>query len=278
MSNLAKILCLVAFAVVLGIWTLIVLLGKADAGPLVNFLQSGAMAGGAAILALINPQGALNIFSEPLIARTGKLVSAAPLEQPTTGKIEPIGQPLPGFDKPGTGGFIALDVLGSVLLAAGMLIGIMAFAGCGKVNTIPATPYAPPAVCTGSYDNATGAYLGTDSEILKSLPNPTGTGVVLQLANYAAIKSGAYKASNALTVLNDIEAALDAATDYGSLAVYVSGKLADANTAAGTQIFVSTGLLSQFTSHAVISECDKAIIKRHLANQRAIINALTASK
>jgi len=222
--------------------------------PSFNFLQTGAMAGGAAILALINPQGALSIFSEPMIARTGKLVSAAPLEQPTAGKIEPIGQPLPGFDKPGTGGFINMEVLGSAMLAAFLLAALMAMSGCGKVNPSPATPYAPPTVCTGSYDNATGAYLGTDSEILKVLPNPTGTGVLLQLANYAAITSGVYKASDALTVLNDIEAALDGASSYGALATYVAGKLADANTAAGTQLFVSTGLLGNFTQAAPNSD------------------------
>jgi len=164
----------------------------------------------------------------------------------------------------------------SVILALAALMALLVLTGCGKVNTSPAAPYSPPAVCAGSYDNATGAYLGADSEILKVLPNPTGTGVVLQLANYAAIKSGAYKASDALAVLNDIEPALDAATSYGALATYVAGKLDGANAAAGAQLFVTTGLLGSFTQAAPISACDAAIIKRHLENQRAIINALAS--
>jgi len=148
--------------------------------------------------------------------------------------------------------------------------GSFAFSGCSATT---ANTYTPPAIC--AQDNATGKY---DSQILAVLPNPTGTGIVLQLANYAAIKSGAYKASDALAVLNDIDAALDAATSYGALATYVAGKLADANAAAGTQIFVSTGMLGSFTQAAPISACDAAIIKRHLANQRAIITALALSK
>ena len=164
----------------------------------------------------------------------------------------------------------------TMILTLAALMALLALTGCGKVNTSPATPYSPPAVCTGEFDNATGAYLGTDSEILKVLPNPTGTGVLLQLANYAAITSGAYKASDALAVLNDIEAALDGASSYGALATYVAGKLDGANAAAGTQLFVSTGLLGSFTRAAPITACDAALIKRHLANQRAIINALAS--
>jgi hypothetical protein len=138
MSNLAKILCLAAFLVLLIIWTLLVMSGKAEAGPLVNFLQTSAMAVGAAILALINPQGTPTSLSAPLVARTGQLLDSdtRTLEQPSS---QPASQATPGFEKPGTGGFVTLrmlgSILGSVLLAACLLVGLMAMPGCTSWNS-----------------------------------------------------------------------------------------------------------------------------------------------
>jgi hypothetical protein len=157
-----------------------------------------------------------------------------------------------------------------------------AFALCGCSTTTSASraaaTYTPPAVCANTWDNATGTYSGGDSEILTVLPNPAPTGVVLQLADYAAIRNNVYTADQAQAVITEIESALDSATTYGALAVYVTAKLDGANAAAGTQLFVSTGLLGSFTQAAPITECDKAIIKRHLANQSAIINVLASAK
>jgi hypothetical protein len=197
--------------------------------------------------------------------------AGSPADEP-----QPI-QPIPGSDKPGgfcrAGFLLALCGLGLAALVA------FGLTGCASTTSAPSLPaYAPPAQCTGTFDNATGKYTGGDSEILKVLPNPTAVGVALQLGDVAAIRGGAYKAADALVVIDEIDAAVAAATDYGTLATYVSGKLADANAAAGTAVFVNSGLLAQFTSRAVISDCDRAIILRHTAAQRAVIKALAGGK
>jgi hypothetical protein len=157
-----------------------------------------------------------------------------------------------------------------VCLALGGLIG-MAY-GCTAAGTNPSFSYVPPAICV--QDNATGKY---DSEILAVLPNPTGTGVALQLADYGAIAKHVYSDETALMVITDIRGALSAAKSYGELATYVAAKLDDANLSAGIVIFTNTGMLAQFNSAKPIGDCDRAIISRHLDNQESLVKALAAS-
>jgi len=250
------------------------------------------MAAGAAILALVNPQGAASplalVASRLSPLTSGGLTGPGQVGSSNAQAIVP-AQPAtvpgqssdstatPGFAKASAtsaGGFVTLRALGSILLLGCVLAWCMSLSGCGKTAPVGVLAYSPPAQCTGGYDNATGKYMGADSEILNILPNPTAVGVGLQLADVACIKSGAYKAADALSVVDDVEAAVDACESYGQLAAYITGKLADANTAAGAEVFVSSGLLGQFTSLKPLTDCDRAIIKRHLAAQRVVINAL----
>jgi len=260
---LNHLLIVIVVAVLLAAWTALALSGRPEVQPIIEVLKG--------LLTIVI--GGKLLLTDTKNSDLTLLGTTDLIRMPSSNAVPPAESAAPpDSTPPAQGGFIRSGLLG-ILLSLGFIL-VLSMAGCGKSMANPSSTYTPPTVCTGTFDNATGAYLGTDSEILKVLPNPVPTGVVLQLADYAAIKSGVYKATDALKVIADIEAALDAATDYGSLAVYVSGKLADANTAAGAQIFVSTGLLSQFTSRSVISECDKAIIKKHLAAQRSIITAL----
>jgi|GEM_PF-2380633 len=277
MSDKMKFICFAGFAGLMILWFVLVLCGLAPAVDLITFIHTGLLALGSAILALINP-GSLSTRITSAQDLAEPIKPLAPQQQePTADQPAPSAiQPIPGADKPGQSGFSRLEMLGFMLIGGWGAMLLLSACVNSAAPSLPA--YTPPAQCTGAYDNATGKYLGADSEILKVLPNPTAVGVALQLGDVAAIRSGAYKAADALKVIDEIDAAVAAATDYGTLATYVSGKLADANTAAGTAVFVNSGLLAQFTSRAVISDCDRAIILRHTAAQRAVIKALAGGK
>lgn len=179
-----------------------------------------------------------------------------------------------GANKPTTppqGGFVRAGALGLIVVLG---LGVLAASGCAvnSAATNPSVAYTPPAACV--QDNATGKY---DSEILAVLPNPTATGVVLQLADYGAISKGLYKAEDALKVIADIRSAVASSTSYGALAAYVATKLHSADAAAGVVIFTNTGFLAQFTSTQPLTDCDRAIIARHLDNQETLVRALAAA-
>lgn len=124
-------------------------------------------------------------------------------------------------------------------------------------------PFVPPVECEGQ-----------PSLILEKFPDPRGLDKALlsvQLAAMTQIKG--YEKKDAIQVLNDIEdriTNIEKAT-YADLVGLVTSKLKIANSLAGGVVFIIGQDLDVLSEPVPISACDMALVRKHLAKQKALI-------
>lgn len=142
-----------------------------------------------------------------------------------------------------------------LLLSAVMII----TAGCASTS-----PFIPPAACTDT----------GQSLILKTFPDPRGLDQGLLAVQLVALqKVPGYTKADAIKVLDEIQSAIDQSKGltYAGLVNMIMTKLKVANSLAGGIVFIVGPDLEKLSNPIPISPCDLALVEKHLARQRALV-------
>lgn len=124
-----------------------------------------------------------------------------------------------------------------------------------------ATPYSPPPECDAG-----------GSLILERIPDIKALDKGLLTVQVAALETiDGYSAADAVEVLNQIEELVDASSTYAELVAYISVKVDIANRLAGAMIFIIGDDIGQLNEPTPLSKCDEALVRKHLAKQRALL-------
>lgn len=142
---------------------------------------------------------------------------------------------------------IALVVFMSLILFA-----------CSGSNT-----YVPPSECV---QNSDGEY---NSLILKQVKNPARLSLYIKIAGITAVKNGkVITKESLLKVLDKVEESLDNSIYFSTFIPYVLNLFDTENKEYAAIIFVLSPELLPLNQQMMITPCDKALIKSHIASQR----------
>ena len=139
-----------------------------------------------------------------------------------------------------------------LLLAVVLAVSLTACAG--------KSAWTPPAKCDGQ-----------PSLILEKIPVPKEASLILQLANLQLLKGEAYGPDDARAVIDTIEEVLEIGVSYADLCAYVMGLTGKFNARYGAEIFLVSQYLELLSAPLPISDCDKELIRLHLAKQRQVL-------
>lgn len=146
-----------------------------------------------------------------------------------------------------------------------VLVVLVAFlAGCAS------TTFVPPVECEKG-----------DSLILKTFPDPRGLDKGLLVVQLAAIEQlPGYTPADAVKVLDDVERRLGqvGGMTYAELVGVIMTKLDIANSLAGGLVFIVGPDIGLLSHNIPISPCDLALVRKHLAKQRALVAIAGAGK
>jgi hypothetical protein len=164
--------------------------------------------------------------------------------------------------------------IGSVLKATGAakcvlaLVALSALAACAAVADRDG--YSPPAACVCRDDGTRCAY---DSVILRVVPDPRGIALVLKLTNLGAVRADAYTASEALAVVEEVRALVSVSGSWSSFVAAASARVSGSAVAA---VVLTSEYLKAFDVPEPLSDCDRAILVKHLDEQAALLTGLKA--
>jgi hypothetical protein len=135
--------------------------------------------------------------------------------------------------------------------------------GCATIGN---TPYEAPEICQDA-----------ESLILKKFPDPRGldTGLLaVQLVALETVKG--YNKDEAIKILNEIQDNISIGMTYADVVEYIQVKIDLANTKYGAALFIVGVDISILAEPLPISDCDIALVKKHMNKQIALIKIYNA--
>ncbi len=133
---------------------------------------------------------------------------------------------------------------------------LIALVGCTTA------PFQPPEICQN----------GAKSLILEKIPNPAALSSALLVVQIAALEGAKqYTGTDALKALDQIDTLLASTTSYAGILSLINSKIKTANNLAGAAVFLIGDKINLLDSPALLSPCDRELIRMHLAKQRAVL-------
>lgn len=136
--------------------------------------------------------------------------------------------------------------------------------GCASIEP---KPYEPPSICVaedGSYKK---------SLILEKIPNPAQASLLVQLTNLEMLKhSNLYSPEDVLTFLDNVELMLTHDIQWITIFDYILNEAADFNSKIEEEVILLSNYFIVLYVETPISECDKALLNRHIEKQRKLIH------